>query len=165
MAQQIINIGSAPNDGTGDPLRNAFVKVNENFNDLYLKEPLSTRTVVSGTSSILSDGSSDNVSIVAFKSYALLSIETSSAAWVRLYTNEAARTADFSRSQQTDPLPDAGVIAEVITNGAETVKISPAILGYNDETTPSTLIPITITNLSGTSNAVTVSLKILKLEA
>ena len=30
-----VNIGTSANDGTGDPLRNAFVKVNNNFIDLY----------------------------------------------------------------------------------------------------------------------------------
>ncbi len=35
MAQQSINIGSAANDGTGDPLRTAFDKINDNFNELY----------------------------------------------------------------------------------------------------------------------------------
>jgi len=35
MAQEIINIGTTPNDGTGDPLRTAFNKVNENFTELY----------------------------------------------------------------------------------------------------------------------------------
>ena len=35
MAKQIINIGASANDGTGDPLRNAFDKVNDNFNELY----------------------------------------------------------------------------------------------------------------------------------
>jgi hypothetical protein len=35
MANQIINIGTFPNDGTGDPLRTAFEKVNENFDELY----------------------------------------------------------------------------------------------------------------------------------
>ena len=35
MAQQIINIGAAPNDGTGDPLRTAFDKVNDNFTEAY----------------------------------------------------------------------------------------------------------------------------------
>ncbi len=35
MAQQTINIGSAANDGTGDPLRTAFDKINDNFNELY----------------------------------------------------------------------------------------------------------------------------------
>lgn len=37
MAQQIINIGSAPNDGTGDVLRSAFDKINDNFSELYAK--------------------------------------------------------------------------------------------------------------------------------
>jgi hypothetical protein len=35
MAQQTINIGSTANDGTGDPLRTAFDKINDNFNELY----------------------------------------------------------------------------------------------------------------------------------
>ena len=35
MAQQSINIGSSANDGTGDPLRTAFDKINDNFTELY----------------------------------------------------------------------------------------------------------------------------------
>ena len=35
MAQQTINIGTTANDGTGDPLRTAFDKVNDNFTELY----------------------------------------------------------------------------------------------------------------------------------
>ena len=35
MAQQIINVGSAPNDGTGDVLRNSQIKANANFIELY----------------------------------------------------------------------------------------------------------------------------------
>ena len=35
MAKQTINVGSAPNDGTGDQLRDALIKVNENFDELY----------------------------------------------------------------------------------------------------------------------------------
>lgn len=35
MAQQLIGIGAAPNDGTGDTLRDAMDKVNENFTELY----------------------------------------------------------------------------------------------------------------------------------
>jgi hypothetical protein len=35
VTQQIINIGTAPNDGTGDPARNAFDKSNQNFTELY----------------------------------------------------------------------------------------------------------------------------------
>lgn len=35
MAKQTVNIGATPNDGTGDPIRDAFDKVNQNFNELY----------------------------------------------------------------------------------------------------------------------------------
>lgn len=35
MAQQIIDIGTTANDGTGDPLRTAFDKCNNNFNQLF----------------------------------------------------------------------------------------------------------------------------------
>ena len=35
MAQQSINIGTSANDGTGDPLRTAFDKINDNFSELY----------------------------------------------------------------------------------------------------------------------------------
>jgi hypothetical protein len=35
MAKQTISIGTTANDGTGDPLRTAFTKVNENFTEVY----------------------------------------------------------------------------------------------------------------------------------
>ena len=35
MAQQSVGIGSSANDGTGDPLRTAFTKINENFTEVY----------------------------------------------------------------------------------------------------------------------------------
>lgn len=35
MAQQTINIGATANDGTGDGIRNAFDKCNDNFDELY----------------------------------------------------------------------------------------------------------------------------------
>ena len=36
MAKQTINVSTA-NSGKGDPLRTAFVKINENFTELYTK--------------------------------------------------------------------------------------------------------------------------------
>lgn len=35
MTKQIINIGTSANKGDGDPLRTAFTKVNNNFDELY----------------------------------------------------------------------------------------------------------------------------------
>ena len=41
MAQQIINIGTSANDGTGDTLRTAGGKLNNNFTELYSRVPYS----------------------------------------------------------------------------------------------------------------------------
>jgi hypothetical protein len=35
MPKQIINLGTIANDGTGDPLRTAFTKINQNFTEVY----------------------------------------------------------------------------------------------------------------------------------
>lgn len=35
MAKQVINIGRTANDRSGDPLRLAFDKINQNFTELY----------------------------------------------------------------------------------------------------------------------------------
>ena len=35
MAKQTINLGTSANDGTGDPLRTAFDKINDNFDELF----------------------------------------------------------------------------------------------------------------------------------
>lgn len=45
MAIQIINVGQVANDGTGDDLREAFVKINNNFEDLDTRFP----TAATGT--------------------------------------------------------------------------------------------------------------------
>lgn len=47
MTRQVINIGTAANDRTGDPIRTAFTKTNQNFEELYLKE--STLSLVART--------------------------------------------------------------------------------------------------------------------
>ena len=49
MAKQTINIGSSANDGTGDPLRTAFDKINDNFNELYGADDDATNFVVEDT--------------------------------------------------------------------------------------------------------------------
>jgi hypothetical protein len=279
MAKQIIAVGSAANDGSGDILRNAFIKVNENFTELYsfdagLNVPntltdlsisdgtlgqllqangngtfefvdapagsqprsntdiinvitganldmggnkvlfanvydqlsdlpsastyhgmfahvhatgkgyfahagawvelanmsdvsgggssLQTRATKSATASSLANDASASLTIDGFKGYALYSIQTSHAAWVRLYISTTARTNDASRTINTDPTPDAGVVAEVITTAAETVNFGPAVLGYCDT---GTSIYATVTNKSGGTQNVAVTLTVLQLES
>ena len=49
MAIQTINIGTIANDGTGDDLREAFVKVNNNFTELDIRDPEKTTGANLGT--------------------------------------------------------------------------------------------------------------------
>ena len=48
MAQQTLNVGSNANDGTGDTLRNAMIKVNDNFTELYASPLFNDAITISG---------------------------------------------------------------------------------------------------------------------
>lgn len=122
------------------------------------------RTEESQTTSSIANSANEDITLSGFKSYALYKIQTSAASWVRIYTNEAARTADIGRAQGQDPAPDSGVIAEVITTGNETVVMSPAVFGFNDEDPITTNIPANVTNLSGSTASITVTITLVKLE-
>jgi hypothetical protein len=52
MVKQVINIGTSPNKGDGDPIRVAFDKINDNFTELYAA---STMDPTNFTSSIIPD--------------------------------------------------------------------------------------------------------------
>jgi hypothetical protein len=61
MAKQTINIGTAPNDGTGTPLRTAFDYCNLNFTELYTATgPSGNNIVVPGTATITGDLTAQN---------------------------------------------------------------------------------------------------------
>ena len=127
---------------------------------------VSTRQTFSTTTASLTNNGSAFPNITnALKSYLLFKIQTDRAAWIRVYTSSAARTADSARSIDVDPLPGSGVIAEVITTGASTQVLTPAVIGFNDDATPVNTIYLSVTNISGTTGTVTVTLTALKLEA
>jgi hypothetical protein len=127
---------------------------------------MATRTTASATTDSIANGATGNIAITGFKSYALLKMVVEHEAWVRIYTDAASRTADASRAEGVDPTPGSGVIAEVITTAApQTILISPGTIGFNNEGTPTTSIPIAVTNKSGTTRTITVTLTVLQLEA
>ena len=64
MAKQDINIGSSANDGTGDPLRTAFDKVNDNFTELYAATGAGSGQNISiSGQKIISDNSNGNIQL------------------------------------------------------------------------------------------------------
>jgi len=126
---------------------------------------LASRGTVTGTTASLANNATGNLTIVGFKGYVLYKIQTSAGAWVRMYTDGASRTADASRLQTSDPSPGSGIIAEIITSGAQTIVVGPGTIGFNNESSPTTNIELAVTNLSGSTATITVTLTILKIEA
>jgi len=63
MTQQVINIGAAANDGTGDPLRTSFNKINSNFTELYSKGAAGSNLDIS-ENEIAATNSNGNVELV-----------------------------------------------------------------------------------------------------
>ena len=49
MALEVINVGSAPDDGTGDPLRTAYIKCNTNFAEIYSRVQTTPPSTSTGT--------------------------------------------------------------------------------------------------------------------
>lgn len=125
---------------------------------------LSSRASVAGTTASIADGADDDLDITGYKGYMLYKIQTDGAAWVRIYVNAAKRTADAARTEGQDPGPDAGVIAEVITTGAETVIVAPGVIGFNDESPVTNVIPCAVRNKTGSTGTVTVTLTAVEME-
>lgn len=125
---------------------------------------LGVRTDVSQSTGSIASGASANITFSGFKAYTLYKVQTSHAAWVTIYTDTSSRSSDSSRSQTTDPTPGSGVILDVITTGAQTQLITPATIGFNNDTPASTSIYARVKNNSGSTQNITVTLTILQLE-
>ena len=125
---------------------------------------LQSRTTSQVTQSIANQGSAD-VSITTPSGYALLSIATSHAAWVTLYSDTASRTSDASRAITNDPLPGSGVLAEVITTGNATQLITPGVICFNSGGASQNTTYAKIVNRSGSTNNIQVTLTYITIEA
>jgi len=124
-----------------------------------------SRNTANGTTSSIANDVASNLNITSMcKSYHLLKIETDAAAWVTLYTDATSRTNDASRNILTDPTPGSGVIAEAITTSAGTVNFTPAIVGWNNDSTPTTTIYAKVVNKSGSTRTITTTLTIIPIE-
>lgn len=126
----------------------------------------SRNTTATVTASSVADAARSEIDVTGHKGYNLYSITADKACWVRLYDSAASRTADASRAQGTDPSPNAGVIAEaVFTGNGGTVNFTPGVVGYNNESTPTTTVPVAVVNNHGSTQNIGVSLTVLRTEA
>ena len=123
-----------------------------------------SRTSISVTTDVITAGTKASTVVTGFKGYALYNIEVSAAAWITIYSSTTARDSDVGRSISTDPTPGSGVIAEIITIDANKQYFSPALVGYSSEEPPTTDIPLSVYNNSGSDTAITVTVTYLQLE-
>lgn len=112
----------------------------------------------------IANGATSNVDLVGQKGYVLFSITANKACRVVVYTDSASRTADAGRVQGVAPSTNSGVIAEAVFTGENTVHFSPGLFGYNNESSPTTTIPVAVTNNTGAECDIAIELSILKLE-
>lgn len=130
---------------------------------------LSSRKTLQQITASLAAGESVKLTVPGgYKGYALYSITVSSTAWVRVYTSNAAADvfAEASRTEGTAPAANSGVIAEVSTTTADqVVTFTPALIGFNSESTPNNDIIVRVKNKGVSATTITVKLTILQLEA
>jgi hypothetical protein len=123
------------------------------------------QTTAPVTASSVADGVRAEIDITGHKSYNLYSITADKACWVRLYDSAASRTADASRTQGTDPAPNAGVVAEAIfTGNGGTINFTPGVIGYNFQDPVTSNVAVAVVNNHGSTQNIDISLTILQLE-
>ena len=96
-----VYIGSAPNDGTGDPLRNAFDKINHNFSNIAGGSSGTVTSVAGRTGDVVL--AVNDVKGAASNVYARSYTMSNSANW-----NDEVNTVGTALDQLAQRLRDAG---------------------------------------------------------
>lgn len=126
---------------------------------------LTVREAKTHTTASLANNASEQSSVVLYEGYRVLRVETDIPARVRLYATAAQQAADAARAIGTDPAGNHGVVLEVVTEvGNLAYALSPIPHGFSMEAVPSANIPITVTNLSGATGTVAVTLTYQRTE-
>ena len=155
MAKQVINIGTTANDGTGDPLRTAFDKVNDNFTELYSDDSGDVDSV-SGSGGLEVDQSTGAVTVSISDdgvTYAKMGSEFTTSAVI------SASDVDFSSAQVfTKTLSGAttltfsnvstGMVKDLVITGDFTLSLPASVktISGTYDGTVSNLIQIVSTN-------------------
>jgi hypothetical protein len=112
MAQQIINVGLAPNDGDGNPLRTAFIKCNDNFGELYARAQVDPPPTLTGS---IGDQAGFYAYDATYFYYCYADYDGSTQIWNQLQNagNISATEISFGLSSVDIPSPSANVIITV----------------------------------------------------
>lgn len=122
------------------------------------------RTTAAYTTASLADGATETGAITLAKGYRLVKLQLSAAARVRMYGTTAERTADAARAWGTDPGQGVGLLLDYLAAASGTWDLSPTVDGFSTESTPVVTIPIAVTNQSGSTHTVALTLTYLRTE-
>ncbi len=111
MSQQNINYGALPNDGTGDTLRNAAIKINSNFSETYQTSALA----YASANNINGVNVTQNTNITSAESYANGAFEQANTA--AEFANGAFEQANTAAEFANGAFEQANTAAE-FANGA-----------------------------------------------
>ena len=125
-----------------------------------------SRAEITTNTGSLGIGASVDMTFQGYKSYSLLKAEVSAPSWITIYCDTTSRTADEERAITEDPTAGSGVIAEIITTTLpETILFTPAVIGFNNDGTPSKNVYLKVNNRTGVSTAgIAITFTMLKLE-
>jgi hypothetical protein len=124
MTQQVINIGAAVEDGTGDPQRTSFDKCNQNFTELYNASALDSPTFT-GDPKAPTPATADNDTSIATTAFVKAQNYITSTA----LTSYAPLASPTFTGNPTAPTPTAG---DNDTSIATTAFVTTAIAGKAD---------------------------------
>ena len=117
MAIDLIGIGSAANDGTGDPLRTAFNKVNNMFTELYNDETTGEVSSITATAPLARDSAVGAVTI----SLADLGIATGKIADDAVTADKLANSINTAIAANTAKVTNATHTGDVTGSAALTI--------------------------------------------
>jgi hypothetical protein len=155
MAKQTINIGTTANDGTGDPLRTAFDKINDNFTELYTDDAGDVGSIIAGTGVAVDQATGDVTVSLADDgvSYAKMGDEFTTAATISASDVDFSSAAVFTKTLSANTTltfsnVSTGMVKDLVITGNYTLALPASvktITGTYDGTV-SNLIQIVSTN-------------------
>jgi hypothetical protein len=166
------SLGALFQEGIRDPGTGETVVLEQQGTDWVIVDARSkgsavgfTRATSTVTTDALAPGASGAVTVPLAPGYRLYAIAMSKTGRVTIYQTLAAQTADATRLAGVDPRSYDGVVLDYVAAVANTTyPLGPLVDGVDLEATPSSDIPMTITNWEGTSGPITVTLTWLRTE-
>ena len=142
MAKQTVNLGSSANDGTGDPLRTAFDKINDNFDEIYGADAVGTNIDISGNK--IKSTNTDGNLVLDTNGAGIVVVDTSTSLRLEAHTDNAILYMDadgdvshdakmtWNATSSTLSVEDLSIHASAIssTTTNENIVLDPAGTGH-----------------------------------